>query len=99
MKEHERLVLRMMGWRDHQAKAIAAGMERQPLWKPEWIKRMNDYCGEREQDGINCQASFLTSTLRNSHKQIGDKLKAAETEEEAHVALKEFWEAVESGES
>jgi hypothetical protein len=96
MAKHEAKVLRMMGWGDIQAEAIAAGMDGMPSWKDEWHRRMADYCSAREQHGINCQASFLTWTLKNTHKEIGNKLRAAETEEQAHAALKEFWAEVEA---
>ena len=40
------------------------------------------------------QAMCLTDTLRNSRQGVGIKLKEAETEEQAHAALKDFWAVV-----
>ena len=94
MKQHETMVLKLMGWGPVQAKAFAAGMDGAPCWKDEWHRRMADYSSANERHGINCQAGFLTWTLQNTHQGIGVQLRAAETDEEAEAALKPLWDAI-----
>ena len=93
-KWQERKVLELMGWGPIQAEAIAAGMDGIPSWKPEWLGRMRDHCSASERHGLNCQASFLTWMLTNAHEQIGIQLRAAETIEQAHEALRSLWDAM-----
>jgi hypothetical protein len=87
----EVLMLQTMGWGPLQARAIADGMDGMPAWKDEWHHRMADHCSSHEVEGLKGQASFLTWTLLNPHQAVGNKLKAAETEEDAIAALKDFW--------
>jgi hypothetical protein len=90
----EVLLLQQFGWGPIQARAIADGMDGMPAWKDEWHHRMADHCSANEVEGLKGQASFLTWTLQNPFQAIGNKLKAAETEEQALAALKDFWKVV-----
>jgi hypothetical protein len=90
----EVLLLQTMGWGPVQARAIAAGMDGMHAWKDEWHGRMAGHCSANEVEGMKGQASFLTWTLLNPYEAIGNKLKAAETEEEANASLSELWKVM-----
>ena len=85
----EFLHLTKLGWSPLQARVIAEGMVMP--WRDEWAARCKDWCSAHERSGTEGEAMFLTYLLQNVFQPIGLKLKAAETEQQAQDALKDFW--------